>query len=105
MNVIEGNEYGASTGGRRAVQYKMNNSFMIYTLVITLDQYYTALDIFDLENKCVADNVDIDNPLHNEDQILEVMVHLIEDIILSSITAVSNFRGIKKIIISPVCNE
>lgn len=63
MNLIEGNDLAASTGGRRAIQFKINNNLLKYTLVIALDQYYTSIYIFDLENNIIAENVDIYNPL------------------------------------------
>jgi N-acetylglucosamine repressor len=94
MNLIEGNDLAASTGGRRAIQFKINNNLLKYTLVIALDQYYTSIYIFDLENNIIAENVDIYNPLKNKDKALDIIIGLTEALIISSNIPTSNFLGI-----------
>ncbi|GEM65211.1 N-acetylglucosamine regulatory protein [Sphingobacterium faecium NBRC 15299] len=94
MNLIEGNDLAASTGGRRAIQFKINNNLLKYTLVIALDQYYTSIYIFDLENNIIAENVDIYNPLKNKDKALDIIIGLTEALIISSNIRTSNFLGI-----------
>ncbi|MEN5235345.1 ROK family protein [Sphingobacterium faecium] len=94
MNLIEGNDLAASTGGRRAIQFKINNNLLKYTLVIALDQYYTSIYIFDLENNIIAENVDIYNPLKNKDKALDIIIGLTEELITSSNIPTSNFLGI-----------
>lgn len=94
MNLIEGNDLAASTGGRRAIQFKINNNLLKYTLVIALDQYYTSIYIFDLENNIIAENVDIYNPLKNKDKALDIIIGLTEELIISSNIPTSNFLGI-----------
>lgn len=94
MNLIEGNDLAASTGGRRAIQFKINNNLLKYPLVIALDQYYTSIYIFDLENNIIAENVDIYNPLKNKDKALDIIIGLTEELITSSNIPTSNFLGI-----------
>lgn len=94
MNLIEGNDLAASTGGRRAIQFKINNNLLKYTLVIALDQYYTSIYIFDLENNIIAENVDIYNPLKNKDKALDIIIGLTEELITSSSIPTANFLGI-----------
>ncbi|HCU45947.1 ROK family protein [Sphingobacterium faecium] len=94
MNLIEGNDLAASTGGRRAIQFKINNNLLKYTLVIALDQYYTSIYIFDLENNIIAENVDIYNPLKNKDKALDIIIGLTEELITLSNIPTANFLGI-----------
>lgn len=94
MNLIEGNDLAASTGGRRAIQFKINNNLLKYTLVIALDQYYTSIYIFDLENNIIAENVDIYNPLKNKDKALDIIIGLTEELITLSSIPTANFLGI-----------
>ena len=94
MNLIEGNDLAASTGGRRAIQFKINSNLLKYTLVIALDQYYTSIYIFDLKNNIIAETVDIYNPLKNKDKALDIIISLTEELITSSKIPGSNFLGI-----------
>ncbi|WP_400262351.1 ROK family protein [Sphingobacterium sp. SG20118] len=93
MDLIEGNDLAVSTGGRRAIQFKLNNKLPIYTLVIALDQYYTSIYIFDLENNSVSENVDLYNPLKNN-KALEIIINATEEVIASSKIPEANFLGI-----------
>lgn len=93
MNLIEGNDLAASTGGRRAIQFKINNNLNTYTLVIALDQFYTSIYIFDLENNVIAENVDNYNPLKNSTKALETIISLTEAIIVESKIPVTDFLG------------
>lgn len=94
MELIEGNELAASTGGRRATQFKINTNINIYTLVISLDQFYTSVYIFNLENSIIAENVDFYNPLSDINKALETIITLTEGILNKSKILLANFLGI-----------
>ncbi len=94
MELIEGKELAASTGGRRPIQFKLNTNLNAYTLVISLDQFYTSVYIFDLENTIIAENVDCYNPLSDSDNALKNIIRLTEEIIDRSKIPLTNFLGI-----------
>ncbi|UIR55265.1 ROK family protein [Sphingobacterium sp. SRCM116780] len=93
MNVIEGNGFAVSTGGRRAIQFKVNNKRSKYTLVIALDQFYTSIQIFDLENNIIQENTDIYNPLVSNPKILSTIIVAVEQVLEQSNIPLSNFLG------------
>lgn len=94
MELIEGNEFATSTGGRRAVQFKINTNLDTYTLVISLDQFYTSVYIFDLGNSIIVEKVDFYNPLSDNDSALSLIIGLTEEIISESKIPLTNFLGI-----------
>lgn len=93
MNLIEGNSYGASTGGRRAIQFKINNKLSKYALVIALDQFYTSVHIFDLDNKIIEEKIDLYNPLSDNTNTLSNIINYVEEIIATSNIKMTDFIG------------
>ncbi|UIR55268.1 ROK family protein [Sphingobacterium sp. SRCM116780] len=93
MNLVEENGFAVSTGGRRAIQFKVNNKRSTYTLVIILDQFYTSIQIYDLENNIIHESTDIYNPLVSNPKSLSTIIGVIEQVLEQSNIPLSNFLG------------
>jgi len=91
MKLIEGNGFATSTGGRRAIQFKLNNSLSHYMLVIALDQYYTSIYIYNLENKIIEQITDQYNPLACESEALQNIISYADQLITHSQIPLANF--------------
>lgn len=91
MNLIEENGFAVSTGGRRAIQFKVNNRLSRYMLVIALDQYYTSVYIFNLENKVIEQITDQYNPLACASDALQNIINYADQLIAKSNIPLANF--------------
>lgn len=74
MNLIEENGLAASTGGRRAIRYQLAQSLEYYTLIIVVDQLYTSVYIYDLNNNIIDEISEQYNPLTSESEALKNII-------------------------------
>ncbi|MDR3009323.1 MAG: ROK family protein [Sphingobacterium sp.] len=79
-NIIVEKGYAASTGGRKAMRYMLNDNLNYTIISITIDQFYTAIALSNLKGEIVSslDNLSID--LREPDAanlILEVIDHFV----------------------------
>lgn len=93
QKLIEESGFAVSTGGRRAIQFKVNNNLSHHMLVIVLDQFYTSIHIFNIENKVIAQITDQYNPLACSSSALKKHHSLYRTISRSISNSISRFYG------------
>ncbi|MEN5235341.1 ROK family protein [Sphingobacterium faecium] len=91
MNLIEESGFAVSTGGRRAIQFKLNNNLSHHVLIIALDQFYTSIYIFNLENNVIAQITDQYNPLSRHTIALQNIIEHTEQLITKSQIPLDDF--------------
>ena len=85
--------YAPSSGGRRPLMYAINASAM-YILAIAMDQLATRIQLVDLLNHPVAEMVNFDLKLLNNDQALDVLVDKINEYLQQCGIAKEKIAGI-----------
>ncbi|MDQ1152345.1 N-acetylglucosamine repressor [Sphingobacterium zeae] len=93
QNIIVECGFAESTGGRRPIQYTINENSDNYILSIACDQYFTTISISDLQNKVIAEYRDIAVEL-KEKSSLDTILKRAEELIQKSTISLKNFIGI-----------
>jgi len=93
QNIIVECGFAESTGGRRPIQYTINENSDNYILSIACDQYFTTISISDLHNNVIAENRDIAIEL-KEKSSLDKILKRAEEIIQKSTLSFESFIGI-----------
>lgn len=94
QKLIEESGFAVSTGGRRAIQFKVNNNLSHHMLVIVLDQFYTSIHIFNIENKVIAQITDQYNPLACSSSALKNIIHYTEQLVVQSQIPLADFMAV-----------
>jgi len=86
-NLLEEDGYAPSTGGRRAVSYKINSQLNQVIIAVAIDQYYICASILSLENKELMEPITIENNLIDSEQsytqILDLLKNLLQHKLLT----------------------
>ena len=86
-NLLEEDGYAPSTGGRRAVSYKINSQLNQVIIAVAIDQYYICASILSLENKELIEPITIENNLIDSEQsytqILDLLKNLLQHKLLT----------------------
>lgn len=73
---------GPSTGGRRAIHYSLNTSFLPHILTIGIDQYRTTVGLFDLSNTPLKESLEEDISLNTDSDALSKIIALVDGYLL-----------------------
>src|SRR5690625_713880 len=69
--------YAPSTGGRRAIQYRLKPDFG-YTVAVAMDQLFTTIAIFDLSRQQITEAETFELDLHVQKEALKIVVEKIK---------------------------
>lgn len=79
-NVVVEKGYAASTGGRKAIQYMLNENLTQSVISIAIDQFYTSISLTNLKAEVISskDNIPIDlEDINATDTIIEALNNFI----------------------------
>lgn len=93
QNIIIECGFAESTGGRRPIQYAINDTLSYYIISISCDQFFTTITISDLHSKVIKQSRDIVVELKDISS-LDSILDQTEKLIASSNIEVKNFIGI-----------
>lgn len=85
--------YAPSTGGRRAIRFKLDPKQNPLFISLAIDQYSTNASIYNVENQSIIDPISIFNPLNQEGAVIKI-TEAIESILEKSKTPISKIAGI-----------
>ena len=81
---VTGQELAPSTGGRRAVKYRLNKKKDRYIVVVAMDQFVTRIVLYNLRNEAVHPETAITLPLQDNESALDHLCSFIDDYINES---------------------
>ena len=83
-----------STGGRRAVKYRLNGKKKKYIVVVAMDQFVTRIVLYNLLNEAVHPEAALSLPLQDNMSAFDQLCTFIEDYITSSPIAKQDILGV-----------
>lgn len=91
--VLKEDGYAPSTGGRRAVRFKLDPEYNPYFIILAIDQYSIQSALFDINNRPIVQPIIRYSPLHGE-HAFENIVQSIQDILDNGGYDKSKIKGI-----------
>lgn len=91
---VVGQGLAPSTGGRRAVKYRLNRKMKCYIVVVAMDQFVTRIVLYNLLNETVHPEAAITLPLQDNASAFDQLCAFIEDYIDGSTIDRQHILGI-----------
>ncbi|MGK6351709.1 ROK family transcriptional regulator [Parapedobacter sp. DT-150] len=83
-----------STGGRRAVKYRLDKKKKVYILAVAMDQFVTRMVIYSLANEVVFPETTFPLPLKENQEAFQQLCSAVEQYIAASAVKPTNIMGI-----------
>lgn len=81
---VVGHGLAPSTGGRRAVKYRLNKNLKKYIAVVAMDQFVTRIVLYNLLNEAVHPETSLNLPLQDNADAFDHLCHFIDTYIEGS---------------------